>query len=92
MKTAWFNKSILPNAMINSGFKPLHQSDHFDALDKCFKMTEGDSLLDLGCGIAEAGSTFTDYSYTGADLPIRILILFTSKQVKITMILLVSMI
>jgi|TARA_R110000868_G_scaffold81407_3_gene230385 hypothetical protein len=69
MKTAWFNKSILPNAMINSGFKPLHQSDHFDALDKCFKMTEGDSLLDLGCGIAEAGSTFTDYSYTGADLP-----------------------
>tara|TARA_R110000765_G_scaffold348260_1_gene438345 strand:+ start:209 stop:814 length:606 start_codon:yes stop_codon:yes gene_type:complete len=69
MKTAWFNKSILPNAMINSGFKPLHQSDHFEALDKCFKMAEGESLLDLGCGIAEAGSTFTDYSYTGADLP-----------------------
>ena len=32
-------------------------------------MAEGNSLLDLGCGIAEAGSTFTDYSYTGADLP-----------------------
>ena len=69
MKTAWFNKSILPDAMVNSGFKPLHQSDHFEALDECFKMAEGNSLLDLGCGIAEAGSTFTDYSYTGADLP-----------------------
>ena len=70
MKTAWFNKSTLPHAMINSGFRPLSQSDHFKALNSCFEMISGEeSLLDLGCGIAEVGSTFTEYSYTGADLP-----------------------
>mgnify|MGYP003629991946 CR=1 FL=1 len=69
MKTAWFNDSSLPAAMVESGFKPLRQSDHFKAIDDCFEMTSGKSLLDLGCGIAEVGSTFVDYSYTGADLP-----------------------
>ena len=68
-ETAWFNDNILPTAMLNSGFKPLNQSDHFTALDKSLKMSKGKTLLDLGCGIAEVGSTFTEFDYTGADLP-----------------------
>ena len=67
-KTAWFNDAVLPAAMLNSGFKPLHQSDHYEALDKCMSMAEGDSLLDIGCGIAEVATTFPEYKYTGADL------------------------
>ena len=55
--------------MLNSGFKPLSQSDHFMALDKSLKMSKGKTLLDLGCGIAEVGSTFPQFDYTGVDLP-----------------------
>ena len=68
-KTAWFDDSVLPAAMLNSGFKPLHQSDHYEALDKCMAMAEGDSLLDIGCGIAEVSTAFPAYKYTGVDLP-----------------------
>jgi hypothetical protein len=68
MKTAWFNKRI-SDAMLNSGFKPLPESDHFPALEQCFQKVEGKTLLDLGCGIAEAALVFKDYDYTGADLP-----------------------
>ena len=67
--TAWFNDAVLPAAMLNSGFKPLHQSDHYEALDKCMSLAEGESLLDIGCGIAEAATTFPAYKYTGVDLP-----------------------
>jgi trans-aconitate methyltransferase len=68
-ETAWFDKNILPTAMLNSGFKPLRQSDHFATLDKSLSMTTGDRLLDLGCGIAEVAGTFPLYDYTGVDLP-----------------------
>jgi len=68
-KTAWFDNNMLPAAMLNSGFKPLRQSDHFATLDKSLSMTTGDKLLDLGCGIAEVAGTFPSYKYTGVDLP-----------------------
>ena len=68
-KTAWFDNNILPTAMLNSGFKPLDQSDHFASLEKSLSMAEGSTLLDLGCGIAEVAATFPSYEYTGADLP-----------------------
>lgn len=55
--------------MLNSGFKPLRQSDHFSSLSKCIEMTTGASLLDLGCGIGEASEAFTQFEYTGVDLP-----------------------
>jgi SAM-dependent methyltransferase len=32
-------------------------------------MSEGNSLLDIGCGIAEAATAFPGYKYTGVDLP-----------------------
>jgi hypothetical protein len=70
MKTAWHDKNILPKSMVNSGFKCLEESDHFDALQACFDMV-GDSktLLDLGCGAAEVSRVFNKFDYTGADLP-----------------------
>mgnify|MGYP003626821241 CR=1 FL=1 len=67
--TAWFDETKLPNAMLNSGFKPLNQSDHFESLNESLSKAEGVSLLDLGCGIAEVATTFPSYEYTGADLP-----------------------
>mgnify|MGYP003646963877 CR=1 FL=1 len=67
-ETAWFNSNVLPAAMLNSGFKPLKQSDHFAPLDKSLSMASGDRLLDLGCGIGEVATTFPIYKYTGVDL------------------------
>ena len=69
MTTAWFNEEVLPNSMLNSGFKPLAESDHFEALEQCFSRAQGKTMLDLGCGIAEASTTFKQFDYTGADLP-----------------------
>jgi len=69
MPTAWFNDNVLPDLMLNSGFKPLGVSDHFEALNKCMSQVQGKKLLDLGCGIGEAFETFSDFEYTGADLP-----------------------
>ena len=66
--TAWFNKNDLPSAMLNSGFKPLKESDHFKALSDSLSLVTGRKLLDLGCGIGEVATTFLDYEYTGADL------------------------
>lgn len=66
--TAWFNKNDLPSAMLNSGFKPLKESDHFKALSDSLSLVSGRKLLDLGCGIGEVATTFLDYEYTGADL------------------------
>ena len=44
--TAWFDETKLPNAMLNSGFKPLNQSDHFESLNESLSKAEGVSLLD----------------------------------------------
>lgn len=69
MNSAWFDKSVLPTSMLNANFPPLHESDHFAALEKCFSAIEAKTLLDLGCGAAEAANTFINHEYTGADLP-----------------------
>ena len=70
MKTAWFNNNTLPSSMLNAGFKPLAESDHFPALRECFdKIHDQHTLLDLGCGAAEAFQTFGEFEYSGADLP-----------------------
>jgi|1_EtaG_2_1085319.scaffolds.fasta_scaffold10110_2 SAM-dependent methyltransferase len=66
--TAWYNAEIMPDSMLNSGFKPLKDSDHFAPLQKCMSLVEAETLLDLGCGIAEAAQTFKKLKYTGADL------------------------
>lgn len=66
--TAWFNESDLPGAMLNSGFKPLRESDHFKALSDSLSLVTPGKLLDLGCGIGEVAITFPKYEYTGADL------------------------
>ena len=67
--TAWFDTESLPEAMLNSGFRPLEKSDHFLALKKSMDMSDGTKLLDLGCGVAEAAKVFESHDYTGADLP-----------------------
>ena len=69
MKTAWFNKEILPKSMLNSGFKPLDLSEHFPSLKKCFEGIPPTTLLDIGCGAAEVSQAFSDFDYTGVDLP-----------------------
>ena len=55
--------------MLNSGFKPLGKSDHFESLNNCFKMSKGEKLLDIGCGTGEVSKAFPNWEYTGADLP-----------------------
>jgi hypothetical protein len=69
MKTAWYDDKNLPNSMLNAGFKPLKESDHFGALDECVKLSDGKTLLDIGCGAAEVALTYPEWEYTGADLP-----------------------
>ncbi len=69
IKTAWFDEETIASSMLNSGFKPLRHSDHFKSLNECIGMTDGVSLLDLGCGVGEVSETFTQFKYTGADLP-----------------------
>lgn len=70
MKTAWFDKNVLPSSMVNANFKCLEESDHFDALKTCFDMVcDSETLLDLGCGAAEVARVFNNFDYTGADLP-----------------------
>lgn len=70
MKTAWFDRDTLPFSMLNAGFKPLAESDHFPALNECFeKVSDQHTLLDLGCGAAEVFETFGAFEYNGADLP-----------------------
>ena len=68
-KTAWFDQEKIAHSMLNSGFAPLRFSDHFEPLQTCFNMVEGKKLLDLGCGVGEASETFTEFEYTGVDLP-----------------------
>ena len=70
MTTAWFDKNVLPSSMVNTNFKCLEESDHFDALKACFDMVrDSETLLDLGCGAAEVARVFNNFDYTGADLP-----------------------
>lgn len=69
MKTAWYNSNSLPDSMLNSGFKPLGESDHFESLNDCLKVSKGEKLLDIGCGTGEVSKTFPNWEYTGADLP-----------------------
>tara|TARA_R110000796_G_C14360847_1_gene412775 strand:+ start:27 stop:644 length:618 start_codon:yes stop_codon:yes gene_type:complete len=70
MTTAWFDKTVLPNSMVNAKFKCLEESEHFDVLKACFDVVrESKTLLDLGCGAAEVSRVFNNFDYTGADLP-----------------------
>lgn len=70
MKTAWFDDETLPYAMLNSQFKKLEESEHFNSLLNCFSKIENcHSIIDLGCGTGEVGRVFSDFSYVGADLP-----------------------
>lgn len=69
MKSAWFDQNKLPHSMLNANFPPLNKSDHFSSLEKCLNEIEINSVLDLGCGAAEASNIFTNHKYTGADLP-----------------------
>jgi SAM-dependent methyltransferase len=69
MKSAWFDENKLPDSMLNANFPPLGESDHFSSLGKCLNEIEVSSVLDLGCGAAEASNIFTNQKYTGADLP-----------------------
>lgn len=69
MKTAWYNNDSLPHSMLNAGFKPLKESDHFESLRGCMEIAKGKNLLDIGCGSAEVFGTFPEWDYTGADLP-----------------------
>ena len=68
-KTAWHNNETLPQSMLNSGFKPLEQSDHFPSLYQAMLLSKGKTLLDIGCGMAEVFNTFPEWDYMGADLP-----------------------
>ena len=68
-KTAWHNVDTLPNSMLNAGFKPLSESDHFKSLSKCIESCKGSTILDIGCGLAEPFTAFKNLDYTGVDLP-----------------------
>jgi|10_taG_2_1085330.scaffolds.fasta_scaffold97040_2 SAM-dependent methyltransferase len=69
MKTAWYNTDALPTSMLTAGFRPLQESDHFASLSRCVELSDGRTLLDIGCGTAEASAAFPQWDYTGADLP-----------------------
>jgi hypothetical protein len=74
MKTAWYNKKNITNAMVASNFGKLEDSDHFSSFKQCLnKLIEIESkkysILDLGCGAGELGRVMSDHDYTGADLP-----------------------
>ena len=69
--TAWFDREKLPNAMLSANFASLENADHFPALKDCFSVIKDNakSIIDIGCGTAEASKVFTEYEYFGADLP-----------------------
>ena len=68
-KTAWHNTDTLPTSMLNAGFRPLTESDHFKSLAKCIENCEGKTIVDIGCGLAEPFTAFAHLDYTGVDLP-----------------------
>jgi SAM-dependent methyltransferase len=68
-KTAWHNEDTLPSSMLNTRFKSLSESNHFSSLNRCIELAGGSSLIDIGCGAGEVRNTFSQYQYTGADLP-----------------------
>jgi hypothetical protein len=69
IKTAWHNTKHLPHSMLNAGFRPLSESDHFKSLEKCIKNCQGKTMIDIGCGLAEPYNAFGHLEYTGVDLP-----------------------
>ena len=71
MTSAWLDKDKLPNAMLNANFASLGNADHFPALKECFSIIKDNakSIIDVGCGAAEASRVFSEYDYFGADLP-----------------------
>lgn len=70
--TPW-SSDDLSQAMLRTSFPHLSKSNHFNELKQAFDVVNIDinkkNLIDLGCGKAEISETFTDYDYTGADLP-----------------------
>ena len=73
--SAWYNNSILPTEMAKGakaeilGWKTLENTLHFKVLDALIKKSNGESMLDIGCGAAEVGRVYPKLKYAGADLP-----------------------
>ena len=72
--SAWFDENSLPKEMINgalgtNGWPRLEYSDHFKSLDNLIKLSDGIKIGDIGCGAAELGRVYSEYEYTGYDLP-----------------------
>lgn len=72
---AWYDSSIVPREMIRGakaeipGWRTLENTTHFIALDNLVKNSGGKSIIDIGCGAAEAGRIYENMKYAGADLP-----------------------
>ncbi len=73
-RTAWYNKDILPQQMLEAangkiwGFT-LEKAPHFHILQESLNTCkDAKTLLDIGCGAGEIGRVFTNFDYTGGDL------------------------
>ena len=76
--TCWYDDKTTPKKMLEGAtgrlWPVLEKSDHFPILDELVntmlkQCSECVSLVEVGCGAADFQRVFTNFFYTGADLP-----------------------
>lgn len=73
-KTAWYNNDVLPIEMVKSamgltGWSRLENSTHFPYLNDLIKKCDFKNIADIGCGAGEIGRVYSEFDYSGFDLP-----------------------
>jgi hypothetical protein len=73
-ETAWFNKDLLPKAMIDgalglNGWERLENTKHYKILKSLIDLIEFQNIADIGCGAGELGRVLNCKNYCGFDLP-----------------------